>query len=106
MKLRLGVITTLEEKLSADAVERVIQDHIYKHLWLLDSSWGHVKGSEAMERSVTTLLKETSKQLSPEQRKARIDIGYRMASGRHVIVELKRASVATPVDELARQIRK
>ena len=36
----------------------------------------------------------------------RVDIGYRTASGRHVIIELKRASVATPVDDLARQIRK
>ena len=106
VKLRLGVITTLEKKLNADDLEKVIRDHIYDHLWLLDPSWERVKGSDAMERSVTTFLKNTSKDLSPDEKSARIDIGYRTASGRHVIVELKRASVATPVDDLTRQIRK
>ena len=106
VKLRLGVVTTLERKLSNDNKETVIRDHIYKHLWLLDPSWERVKGSEHAEGTLTTFLKKTSENLTPEQKKGRIDIGYRTASGRHVIVELKRASVATPVDELARQIRK
>ena len=106
VKLRLGVVTTLERKLSDDDKETVIRDHIYKHLWLLDPSWERVKGSERAERALTTFLTETSEKLTPEQRKGRIDIGYRTASGRHVIVELKRASVATPVDELALQIKK
>ena len=105
VKLRLGVIRTLEEKLNADELEKVIQKHIYDHLWLLDPSWERAKGSDAMERTVANFLKKNTKDLSPKQRKARIDIGYRTASGRHVIVELKRASISTPVDELAAQIR-
>ena len=104
--MRLSIITTLEEKLSADKKETVIRDHIYKHLWLLDPSWERVQGSEAAEQRITTFLRQTSKGLSAEQKKGRIDIGYRTASGRHVIIELKRASVATPVDDLARQVRK
>ena len=106
VKMRLRVIKTLEEKLSDDEKETVIRDHIYKHLWLLDPSWERVKGSEASEQRITTFLKQTSKGLSAEEQKARIDIGYRTASGRHVIIELKRSSVTTPVDVLARQIRK
>lgn len=106
VKLRLGVITALEEKLDANDKERVIRDHIYEHLWLLDPSWERAKGSEASERSVTKFLKRTSNALTKTERKARIDIGYRTVSGRHVIVELKRASVGTPVDILAKQIRK
>ena len=106
VKMRLSIITTLEEKLSADKKETVIRDHIYKHLWLLDPSWERVQGSEAAEQRITTFLRQTSKGLSAEQKKGRIDIGYRTASGRHVIIELKRASVATPVDDLARQVRK
>ena len=31
---------------------------------------------------------------------------YRTATGKHIIVELKRASVATPIDDLTKQIRK
>lgn len=106
VNLRLGVIKTLEEKLNADQKEIVIRDHIYEHLWLLDPSWERVKGSEAKEKRITNFLKETSETLSDEERSARIDIGYRTAQGRHVIIELKRASVKTPVDELTRQIRK
>ena len=106
VKLRLGVIKTLEQKLNTDQKEIVIRDHIYKHLWLLDPSWERVKGSEAKEKRITNFLKEDSQGLTAQERRARIDIGYRTAQGRHVIIELKRASVQTPVDELTRQIRK
>ena len=51
-------------------------------------------------------LKQNTEGLSNKEKRARIDIGYRTASGRHVIIELKRASVAVGVDNLARQIRK
>ena len=106
VKMRLSIITTLEKKLSDDEKETVIRDHIYDHLWLLDPSWERVKGSEASEKGIMNFLKTTSDKLSLKQKRARIDIGYRTASGRHVIVELKRSSVATPVDELTQQIRK
>ena len=106
VKLRLGVIKTLEEKLDANEKETVIRDHIYKHLWLLDPSWERVKGSEASERKITTFLRGTSEELTEEEKNARIDIGYRTAPGRHVIIELKRASVRTPVTELTRQVLK
>ncbi|MDE0276503.1 MAG: ATP-binding protein [Defluviicoccus sp.] len=106
VKLRLGVITTLEQKLNADDKETVIRDHIFDHLWLLDAGWERVKGSEASERNITGFLKTASKKLTSTEKRGRIDIGYRTVSGRHVIIELKRGSVATPVDDLTRQIRK
>ena len=106
VNLRLGVITALEEKLQVNEKEAVIRDHIYKHLWLLDPSWERVKGSEAVERRITTFLKKTSDSLSDAEAQARIDIGYRTAQGRHVIIELKRASISVSIDELMPQIRK
>ena len=106
VKLRLGIITTLEERLDNNDKEIVIQNHIYNHLWLVDPSWERVKGTETMEKTLGNFLRQNTQNLTPEQRKARIDIGYRTASGRHVIIELKRSSVSTPVDDLARQIRK
>lgn len=106
VNLRLGVITTLEKKLREDQKEAVIRDHIYDHLWLLDPSWERVKGSESMESRITTFLDQKSKNLSEDESRARIDIGYRTAQGRHVIIELKRASVSISVDDLTRQIRK
>ena len=106
VNLRLGVITALEEKLQVNEKEAVIRDHIYKHLWLLDPSWERAKGSEAVEQRITTFLKKTSDSLSNAEAQARIDIGYRTAQGRHVIIELKRASVSVSVDDLMPQIRK
>ena len=106
VNLRLGVITALEEKLRTDQKEAVIRDHIYEHLWLLDPSWERVTGSEAMERRVKTFLDDATAALSEDETRARIDIGYRTAQGRHVIIELKRASVTVSVDQLTPQIRK
>ena len=106
VNLRLGVITALEEKLQVNEKEAVIRDHIYEHLWLLDPSWERAKGSEAVEQRITTFLKETSDSLSNAEAQARIDIGYRTAQGRHVIIELKRASVSISIDHLMPQIRK
>lgn len=106
VQLRLGVVTALAEKLSDNDKETVIRYHIFDHLWLLDAGWERVRGTEQAEKTVARYLKENSDSLSPEERKGRIDIGYRTVSGRHVIVELKRGSVATPIDDLTKQIRK
>ena len=105
-KGRLRIIDTLEEKLDADQKEAMIRDHIYKHLWLLDPSWDIAEGSQQSERRITSYLESTSKDLTDEERRARIDIGYRTAGGAHVIIELKRASVLTSIFSLLRQITK
>ena len=106
VNLRLGVITALEQKLSVDDKEIVIRDHIFDHLWLLDPGWERVKGSEASESGITAFLRTTSETLTKAEKRGRIDIGYRTISGSHVVIELKRGSVSTPVDDLCRQIRK
>ncbi len=51
-------------------------------------------------------LKGNTADLTPEEQKGRIDIGYQTISDEHVIIELKRASVSIPVDKLMAQIRK
>jgi len=105
-KGRLRVVETLEEKLNADQKERVIRDHVYENLWLLDPSWDVVEGSQASERTITKAMQRTSRELSEEERRARIDIGYRTVAGSHVIIELKRASVRTPLPILLAQVMK
>ena len=105
-KGRLRIIDTLEEKLDADQKEAMIRDHIYKHLWLLDPSWDIAEGSQRSERRITSYLTGTSEDLTDDEKLARIDIGYRTAAGAHVIIELKRASVRTPVLRLIDQIMK
>ena len=106
VNMRLGVINALKNNLDRDKKEGVIQKHIYNHLWLIDPSWERVKGSETIETRITSWLKGSKAKLTSAQMRSRIDIGYRTTSGLHVIVELKRASVKIPVDELTAQIRK
>lgn len=67
---------------------------------LLKASWERAKGTQHLEAKIGTFLKQDTEKLSKKERDARIDIAYRTASGSHVIIELKRASVATPVDRL------
>lgn len=106
VRLRVGVITALQEKLKKNEKEGVIRDFIFDHLWLLDTSWERARGSEHIETTVNKFLTENTKNLPAKEKKDRIDIGYRTASGKHVIIELKRASVAVPLDNLTKQIRK
>lgn len=105
VKLRIGVIRTLQDKLKKNDKELVLRDYIFDHLWLLDPSWERTKGSEHAETLVQKFLDDNTAKLKGKAKSARIDIGYRTTGGKHVIVELKRASVAVPVDELSRQIR-
>jgi Histidine kinase-, DNA gyrase B-, and HSP90-like ATPase len=103
---RIKVIQTLQEKLRKNEKEAILRDYIFEHLWLLDPSWERTKGTEHAETLVNKFLAQNSKSLKGDAKRARIDIGYRTASSKHVIVELKRASVAVPLDELTKQIRK
>jgi len=106
VKLRVGVIKALQDKLSRDDKEAVLRDYIFDHLWLLDTSWERARGSEHVETTVNKFLKENTKSLPKAEKRNRIDIGYRASSGKHIIIELKRASVAVPLDTLTKQIRK
>jgi hypothetical protein len=105
VKLRVGIIKALQEKLKANDKELALRDFIFDHLWLLDPAWERTKGTEHAETLVNKFLKDNTAKLSGKAKTARIDIGYRTTGGKHVIVELKRASVAVPVDELMGQIR-
>jgi hypothetical protein len=106
VQMRVNVIRTLQKKLSQNDKELVLRDYIFEHLWLLDPAWERTKGTEHAETLVNAFLKKDTAQLKGAAKKARIDIGYRTSSGKHVIVELKRASVAVPIDDLIKQVRK
>lgn len=106
VKLRVQVIRTLQNKLKEDDKELVLRDYIFEHLWLLDPGWERAKGTEHAETQINEFLEKNSEGLKGAEKKARIDIGYRTTGGKHVIVELKRASVAVPLDDLTKQIRK
>ena len=97
---RLDVIRKLSDDIDEDVLEKIIQEHIYNHLWLLDPSWDRATETPTLEQSVTTTFEKISDKLSEEEKKGRLDIRYKKTSGKHVIIELKRGSVRTSSDSL------
>lgn len=105
VKLRLGVIRALQDKVAENDKELVIRDFIKKHLWLLDPSWERAKGSEHSETTVNRFLEKNTEKLNAKEKRARVDLAYRTAVGKHIIIELKRASVSVHLDDLIKQVR-
>ncbi len=101
---RLKVIRMLADKVGDDALERLIQEHLFQNLWLLDPSWERATSTEYMEQRVTTEFGKVDLSLPEDVRRGRVDIKYRTTGGKHVIVELKRASVRTETLELMTQV--
>lgn len=98
-KERVQVIRTLREKVEESAREKAIQQHLFDHLWLLDPSWERAATSEYMESTLQKEFEQIDAGLSEEERAGRVDIKYRTATGKHIIVELKKADrvLSTPV---------
>lgn len=83
---RLQVINKFIKIVDAKELEKVAQQYLFDHLWLLDPTWDRVKGTEQMELTLTQYLKGKC----PDSTGARLDIAYRNSAGRQIIIELKR----------------
>jgi hypothetical protein len=104
---RVKVIQTLQEKVDKSALEKVIQEYLFEHLWLLDPAWERVEGTEFMETRVKEMFAEIGANLTADERIGRLDIAYRKTAGQHVIIELKRPDrTVSVVSELLPQIAK
>lgn len=101
---RLSVIDKLANEMSS-AKEKVVQRHVFDHLWLVDPSWERATESATMERAFKTEFEKTAR-LSKEEADARFDIGYRTAAGKHVIVELKKFGAQVNIYDLMKQVDK
>ena len=107
LKGRIGEIEKLEELAEDNRLEREVQEHLFKNLWLLDPSWDRATEDPHMEQS----LHKIAPGLFPLDRRGheirgRPDIRYRNAAGQHVIVELKRYRTSTTIDKLMIQGQK
>ena len=91
-KDRLEVIRKLTGLVDESAKEKALQEHLYKHLWLLDPSWERATHTARMESRIRSALKEVCDSLTREQQEARLDIYYSTTGNRHVVIELKRAN--------------
>ncbi|WP_412516469.1 ATP-binding protein [Actinomadura madurae] len=102
---RLGVIKKLDDYIDEDALERILQEHLYENLWLLDPSWERATDRH-MEEKVGKAFQKINAKLTKEEQASRIDIRYKRVTGVHVIVELKRYSVTVSSYQLAEQVDK
>ncbi|WP_162085350.1 hypothetical protein [Sulfuriferula nivalis] len=104
VRARLEVIEKFEtEIVDARKQEKVAQNYLFDHLWLLDPTWDRVQGSAQME---VTLTKELKRACPDAISGARLDIAYRTTVGRHVIIELKRPGLYVDAATLETQGRK
>jgi len=106
IKGRINVVKALQNKVESNVLEKVIQKHLFDHLWLLDPSWERATSTEYMEGRVYKEFGKIDAKLTKKERDARIDLKYRTTSGKHVIVELKRSSVSLDTNDLMPQIKK
>ena len=104
---RLRVIDALIYAVDDNALEKVLQKHIFSHLWLLDPGWERATESGSyMEKSVTSMFEDVDRTLTREERSSRVDIKYMTTQGKHVIVELKRADRLLGTDDVYAQLDK
>lgn len=102
VKSRLDAIRGLQKLVDEKSKERALQEYLWDHLWLLDTSWERATGSALME----SRLKEEGvivTDLTKKEELGRVDLKYRTAAGKHVIVELKKAERKMKLLELQDQ---
>lgn len=101
---RLEIIKRLQQHITENDLEKVIQKHIYQHLWLLDPAWDRATEMPTMEESIKDRLNKLG--LTKEEKAGRFDIKYKKISGRNIIIELKRNSIKPKVGALTDQVDK
>lgn len=107
LRSRIQAISQFRNLTRDDEKERVLQEHLFDHLWLLDASWERATGSERMEEDLRRIDPEVLPQDGEgEPISGRIDIRYASVGGLHVIVELKRYSIVPRIEDLEAQGRK
>lgn len=87
-------------------MEKVIQDHLSKNLWLLDPSWDRSTELPVVEQAFKTQFKTINAGLSKEELDARLDIRYKKASNKHLIIELKKGDRTVKSQEITAQVYK
>ena len=103
-KGRLGVIAKLARIADGGSLEGAVQKHLFDHLWLLDPSWERAAGTEYMEMEVNRAL-DAAEEREKDQG-GRLDIKYRTAAGKHIIIEMKRPGIRVGTGDLITQISK
>lgn len=100
---RLHIIEKFKDIVDKKELEKVAQEYLFEHLWLLDPTWDRIKGSEHLELTLTDELKKAKPDADSG---ARIDIAYRNSAGRQIIIELKKPGITPDFYKLLKQAKK
>lgn len=65
---------------SDGSLEKVVQEHLSKNLWLLDPSWDRGTEAPIVEQAFKTQFDIIDVGLTQEEKDARLDIRYKKAS--------------------------
>ncbi|AVM68312.1 hypothetical protein C3V36_03025 [Lachnospiraceae bacterium oral taxon 500] len=103
---RLAVIKKMQNVVSDGSLEKVIQDHLSKNLWLLDPSWDRGTEAPIVEQAFKTQFETIDAGLTQEELDARLDIRYKKASNKHLIIELKKGDRTVKSQEITAQVYK
>ena len=90
VKSRLAAVRKFQGLVDNNVIEKVLQEYLFDHLWLLDPAWERATGSELIESRLREVGVITD-DLTEKEKLSRVDIAYRTNAGKHIIVELKRA---------------
>ena len=101
---RLRIISKFQEMTDEDVVEKIVQECLYDHLWLLDPSWDRATESPLIEQSVKKEFEGLDIKFNPEKNMGRFDLKYKKSSGKHIIIELKRSGRILDEHELTAQV--
>lgn len=104
LKSRVEAISQFRNLTQEDEKEKVLQRHLFNHLWLLDAAWERAAVGGSMEKDLRRLYPGLfAKDPEGNELLGRLDIHYATAGGRHVIVELKKYSVKPKIGDLMEQ---
>lgn len=78
---RLVIISKLQNSVAENALERVLEEYLFNHLWLLDPAWERPLEYKSMEERLHH---------AASGKRVQTDIQYRRVDAAHVVVELKR----------------
>ena len=105
VKGRLSVIAGFQEIVPGE-LEKVLQRYIFDHLWLLHPSWERAASNFRIEETVTIEFGRIDANLTEDEKAGRIDIRYKTAAGKHIIIELKKADRSVQIHDLLKQLSK
>lgn len=106
VKERLAIIRKMEEVVSDGSLEKVVQYHLSKNLWLLDPAWDRGTEAPIVEKAFKTQFETINASLTKEEMDARLDIRYKKTSNKHLIIELKRGDRVVSSQEIQAQVLK